>query len=65
MQIKARTKDEIKEYFDQSLSNDTSYTTASSEGESNAREAINAYQERVRGSPAPENDSDEEKTPVT
>ena len=59
MQIKSQGKDEIKDYFDQMLSSNQSCTTASSSGESKAREMINSYMER-RGSPV--DDDDEEST---
>ena len=59
MQIKEHGANEVKEYFDSCYSNESSYTTADSEGEGKAREVINSYQDRVRGGIAGD-DSDEE-----
>ena len=60
MQIKEHAANDVKEYFDQCLSNESSYTTADSVGEGKAREFINNY-ERVRGSGDKVVDSEEEE----
>ena len=41
--------EELRDYCENIMSNETSVTTASSEGESNVREYINASQDRRRG----------------
>ena len=43
------TDEELRDYCENIMSNETSVTTASSEGESNVREYINASQDRRRG----------------
>ena len=64
MEIKEYSAGQVKEYFDQCLSNESSYTTADSVGEGKARTFINSYEERVERRGDKVVDSDDEPKPL-